>query len=275
MEHKENEVEGEQTGERSTPNASRSKIVTLKLPRNRATDNLRNIPRSKVVILKLPRNRPRDDPEGTSNEPATSSSIARDRDDVGQIDTQTKGRLPDPSDFTKTEELPFDEIPPENIWPSPGSRSHEELAQTRVEIAGSVPNIPGALWLESPRFSSRLSNLMAESDQRSTPGSGYAANLDTVDAAAETPEQASEDEVIPGAVHDDDKTPGTTGDDDETSEEFRNRLIYWFQQMMFVSGETTEPSTETTGMIEEIVRAQVIEMVSLRFIFYVGFGGRG
>jgi len=31
--------------------------------------------------------------------------------------------------------------------------------------------------------------------------------------------------------------------------------------MMFVSGETGEPSSETTGIIEEIVRGQVIEMV--------------
>jgi hypothetical protein len=32
-------------------------------------------------------------------------------------------------------------------------------------------------------------------------------------------------------------------------------------QMMYVSGETAEPSPETTGMVEEIVRQQVIEMV--------------
>jgi transcription initiation protein SPT3 len=32
--------------------------------------------------------------------------------------------------------------------------------------------------------------------------------------------------------------------------------------MMFVSGETAEPSHETTSMIEELVRQQVIEMVS-------------
>jgi hypothetical protein len=32
-------------------------------------------------------------------------------------------------------------------------------------------------------------------------------------------------------------------------------------KMMYVSGETAEPSTETTGMVEEIVRQQVIEMV--------------
>jgi len=35
------------------------------------------------------------------------------------------------------------------------------------------------------------------------------------------------------------------------------------QQMMYVSGETAEASSETTGMIEEIVRQQVIEMVPL------------
>jgi transcription initiation protein SPT3 len=33
------------------------------------------------------------------------------------------------------------------------------------------------------------------------------------------------------------------------------------QQMMYVSGEIAEASAETTGMIEEIVRQQVIEMV--------------
>lgn len=39
---------------------------------------------------------------------------------------------------------------------------------------------------------------------------------------------------------------------------------------MFVSGETGEPSAETTGIIEEIVRGQVIEMVlSLEAYFVV------
>lgn len=37
-------------------------------------------------------------------------------------------------------------------------------------------------------------------------------------------------------------------------------------QMMFVSGETAEPSAETTGMIEEIVHAQVVEMVRTEII---------
>lgn len=47
----------------------------------------------------------------------------------------------------------------------------------------------------------------------------------------------------------------------ETLPEFRERLIMRIEQMMYVSGETAEPSHETTGMVEEIVRQQVIEMV--------------
>ena len=35
--------------------------------------------------------------------------------------------------------------------------------------------------------------------------------------------------------------------------------------MMYVSGETAEASAETTGIIEEIVRQQVIEMVGLMY----------
>ena len=37
--------------------------------------------------------------------------------------------------------------------------------------------------------------------------------------------------------------------------------------MMFVSGETAEPSVETTTLIEDIVRQQVIEIVSVYFAF--------
>jgi hypothetical protein len=47
----------------------------------------------------------------------------------------------------------------------------------------------------------------------------------------------------------------------ENMEDFKQRLIHWIGQMMFVSGETAEPSPETTWMIEEIVREQVVEMV--------------
>lgn len=42
---------------------------------------------------------------------------------------------------------------------------------------------------------------------------------------------------------------------------FKRRLIMTFGQMMYVSGETAEPSIETTSIIEDIVRQQVIEIV--------------
>lgn len=56
----------------------------------------------------------------------------------------------------------------------------------------------------------------------------------------------------------------------EEAEDFGETLKEWrsgtltdaILQMMFVSGETADPSIETTGMIEEIVRDQVVEMVS-------------
>lgn len=52
-------------------------------------------------------------------------------------------------------------------------------------------------------------------------------------------------------------------EDDESLEDWKIRHAKHIEQMMFVSGETAEPSPDTTGMIEEIVRQQVIEMVSL------------
>ncbi|TQV98717.1 hypothetical protein V2A60_007576 [Cordyceps javanica] len=42
---------------------------------------------------------------------------------------------------------------------------------------------------------------------------------------------------------------------------FRRVLIDTFGQMMYVSGETGEPSVETTSIIEDIVRQQVIELL--------------
>lgn len=42
-------------------------------------------------------------------------------------------------------------------------------------------------------------------------------------------------------------------------------LIPELQQMMFVAGETGEPSSETTTLIEQIVHDQVIEMVGFLY----------
>ena len=47
-------------------------------------------------------------------------------------------------------------------------------------------------------------------------------------------------------------------------EEWNALMTDMITQMMFVSGETAEPSPETTTIIEEIVREQVVEMVSAR-----------
>jgi Transcription initiation factor IID, 18kD subunit len=63
-------------------------------------------------------------------------------------------------------------------------------------------------------------------------------------------------------VHSHSARLSTEDADDESEDIFKERLMDWFEQMMFVSGETAEPSAETTGMIEELVRQQVIEMVS-------------
>lgn len=41
-------------------------------------------------------------------------------------------------------------------------------------------------------------------------------------------------------------------------------------QMMFVSGETAEASIETTGIIEEIVHEQVVEIVSNEKLICMG-----
>lgn len=65
---------------------------------------------------------------------------------------------------------------------------------------------------------------------------------------------------------------GDVESDTETEQQrWRRMLIIDLSQMMFVSGETAEPSPETTGMIEEIVRQQVVEMVSHMVTAYVKF----
>ena len=65
---------------------------------------------------------------------------------------------------------------------------------------------------------------------------------------------------------------GDVEPDSETeTQRWKRMLIKDLSQMMFVSGETAEPSPETTGMIEEIVRQQVVEMVSLVLTGFVTF----
>ena len=54
----------------------------------------------------------------------------------------------------------------------------------------------------------------------------------------------------------------------DQKEEWQDLMTDMITQMMFVSGETGEPSIETTTIIEEIVREQVVEMVGPRFNLY-------
>jgi hypothetical protein len=63
-------------------------------------------------------------------------------------------------------------------------------------------------------------------------------------------------------------TPFDEPEEEETMVVFRLRLTDTLKQMMYVSGETAEPSHETTGMVEEIVRQQVIEMVREHSIYF-------
>ena len=60
-------------------------------------------------------------------------------------------------------------------------------------------------------------------------------------------------------------------DEDKVIVGTKVRLTEEFLQMMFVSGETGDPSAETTTMIEGIVQQQVIEMVGTNHVphFYV------
>lgn len=50
-------------------------------------------------------------------------------------------------------------------------------------------------------------------------------------------------------------------DTEETAEDWNHTLMNMISQMMFVSGETSEASVETTTIIEEIVHTQVTEIV--------------
>ncbi|OJJ73496.1 hypothetical protein ASPBRDRAFT_28730 [Aspergillus brasiliensis CBS 101740] len=60
----------------------------------------------------------------------------------------------------------------------------------------------------------------------------------------------------------DEKLDMYMGMDEETKEDLRQMLIDFACKMMFVSGETAEPSVETTTLIEDIVRQQVVEILA-------------
>ncbi|KAJ5682609.1 TFIID-18kDa-domain-containing protein [Penicillium macrosclerotiorum] len=72
---------------------------------------------------------------------------------------------------------------------------------------------------------------------------------------------ASGDEVE-GSSDMSEETNSDKDDDFETHDKFRWAFTDMLRQMMFVSGETAEPAIETTTLIEEITRQQVIEILA-------------
>jgi hypothetical protein len=68
----------------------------------------------------------------------------------------------------------------------------------------------------------------------------------------------------PGSLSPAPSSPEESAHSTEVLQEYREYLTDVMQKMMFVSGETAEASAETTWLIEEIVREQVVHMVSLQ-----------
>lgn len=65
----------------------------------------------------------------------------------------------------------------------------------------------------------------------------------------------------PEAEDEEDEAQDSADNDPATKEMFAAKVTDFIRQMMFVSGETAEPSIETTTLIEDIVRQQVVEIV--------------
>lgn len=62
-------------------------------------------------------------------------------------------------------------------------------------------------------------------------------------------------------IEDEDRSQNSKYNSAKTSKKFPDKVTNFIHQMMFVSGETAEPSIETTTLIEDIVRQQVVEIV--------------
>lgn len=78
------------------------------------------------------------------------------------------------------------------------------------------------------------------------------------------PRSATEplDPIVTGSVSNSEHVE----EEEETVEDWNSKLTVMIRQMMFVSGETSEASVETTTIIEEIVHTQVTEIVSFTML---------
>lgn len=116
------------------------------------------------------------------------------------------------------------------------------------------------------RFSSfglRVENLLPQNSNTSI--EMYEDDASEVAASEDIPDDPMEEDLEDVTAMD--VTTTTDKTNAETFADFKVVLFNMLKQMMFVSGETAEPSIETTSAIEEITRQQVVEIVGSAFIF--------
>lgn len=184
------------------------------------------------------------------------SSLAICPGDLPPIDASVMARDPP----TRVGIIPGPALLPQ----SPSPSLHDTDGEYEIEEEGAE-TFARPVNVELPESSTDQSNPEADEDEADEDEDGGDEEEDNEDTEDTEETKDNEDTTSesgdsePWSMEDDDEDDADH--DDETKESFKQRLIYWIAQMMFVSGETAEPSPETTWMIEEIVREQVLEMV--------------
>lgn len=146
-------------------------------------------------------------------------------------------RIPIPRNFEyKTDEYEADQESNVNFDDSATDTSHDEPNVPRN--SQSLPR-RAPIWVPS-----RLRDMQLETDEENDAGSEDC-GMTSSESFGFTFSPEEEDQ-----------------EDAETEAMFEANRTDLFVKMMFVSGETAEPSVETTTLIEEITRQQVIEIVS-------------
>lgn len=163
-----------------------------------------------------------------------------------------------------------------NLSPQNTPRDHaydadiEPISDSDLSPSNTLPHLafPPTLYDDgkasspTPSFASpnRVRNLQIESDGDASQSRVESSGVDsswTIDRAWESDRTVEDSNYA---------RPQATEEETETEEIFRQDLTDFLHQMMFVSGETAEPSIETTTLIEEITRQQVIEIVRISFL---------
>jgi len=135
-----------------------------------------------------------------------------------------------------------------------------ELCRATYEAPTEIQSSPAASLGCSPDLIA-TSNSLAELDDSSpklmtTAGSSSSAvDLTSVMSGGDSLMGDAQADIAQGQ-------PSSEPSFNELAKSFLEIFSDRFPQMMYVSGETGEPSVETTGIIEDIVRQQVVEIVS-------------